>query len=101
INVPLQMMIGVRGLQPGGDPAAALPLMFGVMGIAVLLNLFIGIAYHVYFWSTRGATPGKMALGLKIIHPDGSGLTVGQALGRYLGYILSGIILYIGFMMAG
>jgi uncharacterized RDD family membrane protein YckC len=63
-----------------------------------ILGMFIGIAYWVGFWTWRGQTPGKMALGLKIIRADGSPLSLGQAFLRYLGYIVSALILYIGFL---
>jgi uncharacterized RDD family membrane protein YckC len=55
----------------------------------------------MYFVSTRGATPGKLVLGLKIIRSDGGPISAGLALGRYLCYFLDEIILFIGFIMAG
>jgi uncharacterized RDD family membrane protein YckC len=66
-----------------------------------LISFALTIAYEVYFISTRGATLGKMALGLKVIRPDNGPISVGLALGRYLSKILSALILYIGFIMAG
>ncbi len=72
-----------------------------MLGLTVLISMCLTLAYNVYFVSTRGATPGKMVLGLKIIRSDGSPVSAGRALGRYLGYILSGLILYIGFIIAG
>jgi uncharacterized RDD family membrane protein YckC len=69
------------------------------------LTLFIGLAlsisYSVYFDGTFGATPGKMALGLKIVRPDGAPIGYLRALGRYFAKILSAFLLGIGFMMAG
>ena len=59
------------------------------------------IGYNVYFVSTRGATIGKQVLGLKIIRSDGAPVSVGRAFGRYFAQIVSGIVLYIGFIMAG
>ena len=69
--------------------------------ISMLVNIALGLAYEGYFVSTKGGTIGKLALGLQIIHVDGSRLTFTQAIGRYFARILSGIILYIGYMMAG
>ena len=54
----------------------------------------IGVAV----WST---TIGKRIFGLYVMRPDGSRVGVGRALGRYLATILSGIILFIGFIMIG
>jgi uncharacterized RDD family membrane protein YckC len=74
----------------------------GLFGIAYFINLAIGIAYNVYFVSQFGATPGKMALNLKIIRAsDGAMPSAGLALGRYLAYIIDFVTLYIGFIIAG
>jgi uncharacterized RDD family membrane protein YckC len=66
-----------------------------------LFSLLFGISYYCFFWTSYGATPGKMALGLKIITPDGGPISLGRAIGRYFSLILSSITLLIGFMMAG
>ena len=58
----------------------------------------IKIAYFVGFWAWRGQTPGKMLLGIKIIRTDSSPVTLGHAFLRYLGYIVSALTLYIGFI---
>jgi uncharacterized RDD family membrane protein YckC len=42
-----------------------------------------------------------MAVGLKVVRTDGSGLGWGIAVGRFFMYIVSGIILLIGYIMAG
>ena len=63
-----------------------------------LLSLLIGVAYFVAFWVWRGQTPGKMALSIKLIRTDGSKVTLGAALLRYLGYIVSTVIFFIGFI---
>jgi hypothetical protein len=58
---------------------------------------FLALAFNVAFWSTRGATPGKKFMGLLIIDADGNYLTVERSIIRYLGYIISGIFLAMGF----
>lgn len=63
-----------------------------------LISIAVSIAYYVCFWQWRGQTPGKMALGIKIIRTDGSPVTWSTAFIRYLGYIVSTIILLIGFI---
>ncbi len=64
------------------------------------ISLIIGVAYFVYFWGDKGATPGKMALGLKVIGTDGS-MPVGypKAFVRYIGYIISSIICMLGYLL--
>src|SRR5829696_3698307 len=44
----------------------------------------------VLFWLYRQATPGKMALSLRVVDADtGNTLSVGQSIGRYFGYFVS------------
>jgi len=77
------------------------PLFSGMIGIAYLLNFAISIAYQAYFLSQHGATPGKMALNLKVIRAsDGERPSVGLAIGRYFGYWLDGLTLTIGYIIA-
>jgi len=59
----------------------------------------IGIIYIIGFWTWRGQTPGKMAMGVKIIKTDGSPIGIGRAILRYVGYLVSTIIIFIGYLM--
>lgn len=65
-----------------------------------LITLLVGIAYFVYFWGSSGATPGKMALGIKVIGTDGT-MPIGypKAFVRYIGYIISSIICMLGHIL--
>lgn len=47
------------------------------------------------------ATLGKRAVGIIVTDLDGKRIGFGKALGRFFAKIISGIILYIGFIMAG
>ncbi|MFB3053302.1 MAG: RDD family protein, partial [Dehalococcoidia bacterium] len=44
-------------------------------------------------------THGKMAVGIKITTVDGADIDFGRALLRYIGYLASTIILFIGYLM--
>ena len=70
-----------------------------------LLNLLSFVIYVLYwslFESSRlQATPGKMALGIKVADINGERVSFGRALGRNLGKIISGLTLNIGYVMAG
>ncbi|TMF21584.1 MAG: RDD family protein [Chloroflexi bacterium] len=60
-------------------------------------------AYFVDFWSQRdGQTIMNKAMGIKVVKTDGSPITVGTAVVRYIGYILNDIIfgIPIGFIWA-
>jgi uncharacterized RDD family membrane protein YckC len=66
----------------------------------VPLALLLGALYHVYFWSVKGATPGKELLDLRVETEDGrSPVPAGRAVLRVLGYLLSAASLGVGFLM--
>ena len=71
------------------------------LGVEYLIGLVIGATYEGVFVSRFGATPGKMALDLKVVRPDGGPITLGRAVGRYFAKMVSAIILGIGYIMAG
>ena len=76
-----------------------LVLFFAVgQPLANILGFFITIGYYIGFWSSGGATPGKMALGLRVVRQDGGEVDVSTAAFRYVGYIVSGIALGLGFL---
>ncbi len=65
----------------------------------LLLQLAVAAAYNTAFVGRYGATPGKMAAGLRIVTPAGGAVTYGTALCRYFAEILSSVILGIGYLM--
>jgi uncharacterized RDD family membrane protein YckC len=107
IRVPFAVIFGVgssfAGLRTGNpdDVIAALPGIMGFFGLSFFISIALGLAYEVYFLSTRGATPGKMVFGLKVIRADGGPITPALAAGRYFAVWLSYLTLLIGFIIAG
>lgn len=68
----------------------------------VLISLVFPLVACLWFWMQKGATPGKMLLGLKVLDAKtGNLLTLGQALLRYVGYILSSLIFCLGYIWVG
>jgi uncharacterized RDD family membrane protein YckC len=65
----------------------------------MLTDTAITAAYFTFFVGALAASPGKLALGLKVVRPDGSAVGYGRALGRYFAGILSWMILFIGYIM--
>ena len=51
--------------------------------------------------SARGATLGKMAMGLRVVTNDGQRLSFMNATGRYFAKFISAILLLVGFIMIG
>jgi uncharacterized RDD family membrane protein YckC len=105
IRIPLGLAgMGVGlGLSRNPDPSqvlAAMPTIMSLIGLSFLINMALTLAYDVYFLTTKGATPGKMALGLKVTRADGGPISAGLAMGRYFAKFLSSITLCIGFIIA-
>lgn len=91
---------------PNGNPTpeqalAMIGPLLGVIGASMLLNMIVGCSYETFFIARLGATPGKMALGLKVIRPGGGPITAGRAAGRYFAKMASSMMLMIGYIMAG
>jgi uncharacterized RDD family membrane protein YckC len=63
-----------------------------------ILLVVIVIGYFVICWVWRGQTPGKMIMNIRVIRPDSSDITFPVAFLRYLGYIISAVPLFLGFM---
>ena len=64
----------------------------------ITVRTIVGIAYHVGFLAWRGQTPGKILLNIKVIRTDGGLVSLGYALLRFLGYVLSFVVIGIGFL---
>ena len=62
------------------------------------LSTLIGLAYYLYFWSSygHGQTLGNRALGIRVVKTSGTELTLIDAFIRYVGLILSCIVVFIG-----
>lgn len=77
----------------------------GILGSILGLILVIFLMGWLYFSlmesSKNQATLGKMALGLKVTDMEGGRISFARATGRYFGKIISGMILYIGYILAG
>ena len=88
-----------------GDPettaaiVVAAVTMIAVTGVSLMI---VGWLYYALMeTSVNQGTLGKMAIGIKVTDLQGNRVSFGKATGRYFGKIVSGMILYIGFIMAG
>ena len=62
-----------------------------------LINWTLPSFAIVLFWFYKSATPGKMALDIKIVNAnDGGKLSVGKSIGRYFACIPAVLVLLIG-----
>ena len=97
VNMAISLAAG-NAIFPQADKNAA-AVLGPALGIFAL-QLAIQAAYSVFFVGKFQATPGKMALGIMIITPDGGPVGYGRALGRHFAEFLSSILLAIGYLMA-
>jgi len=96
VNFAIQAVMGTRITDPTN-----IGLVMSSFGLNFLINIAIAVLYESFFLVQYGATPGKMVFKLKVITPDGGGISWGRAVGRYFAKMLSGITLLIGYIMAG
>ncbi|HLA27391.1 MAG TPA: RDD family protein [Syntrophales bacterium] len=66
----------------------------------IIMGLFISAVYFTYFHGAIGQTPGKIMLKLKVIGIAGRNLNYGVAFLRWMGYIVSAMVIYLGFIWA-
>ncbi len=62
------------------------------------ISIFIGVGYILFFWTLLGYTPGKALLGLRIVRRNGQKLGFGRSIVRFVGYWISAIPLFLGFI---
>ena len=85
-----------------GDIIAMATAIGGALFAGGLISFAINILYYTFMEASKyQATIGKMALGLKVTDSSGKKLDFVKALIRQLGKIVSGVILMIGYIMAG
>ncbi|MCX8157532.1 MAG: RDD family protein [Verrucomicrobiae bacterium] len=93
--MPASMMLGFLVNRFG-------PNNFGLfLGFQLFINLMsitLQMSYNVFFWRRFAATPGKMALGLKVVRGDGSRLSLGRCFGRHFATWVSGLTCCIGYL---
>jgi uncharacterized RDD family membrane protein YckC len=80
--------------------AATRQLMGGFVGLFGLVFL-AHLLYHVIFWSWRGGTLGQLVLGIQVRREsDGRRIGLGRSVLRYVGWLISAWVLYIGLIWA-
>jgi len=104
VTLPFGATVGLHALLKGGgfrSPEDLAPLL-GLLLKLALIRLILNWLYFALLESSEWrATLGKKALGLEVTDLSGNRIDFGRASGRFFGKILSALILWIGFIMAG
>jgi uncharacterized RDD family membrane protein YckC len=83
---------------------AILSIVLGVIffPLAILSSLAIvavAIGYFPYFWVNGGQTPGMSIMKIKVVRDaDGGPITWGPAILRWIGFYVSHLVFYLGFI---
>lgn len=108
ISLPFIGGIVFSAIGIGENPENAENILKGLAGIfgsvfgLIIVIVIMGWLYFSLMESSKTqATLGKMALGLKVTDLEGNQISFARATGRYFGKIISGMILYIGYILAG
>ena len=96
-NMAVGFIAGVSGFM---RPTTSEEVFTPAFVVVNLLAFLVPVVYYTWFVGRFGATPGKMAVRLKVVVADGSRVTYWRALGRHFSEYLSAIILGIGYLMA-
>jgi uncharacterized RDD family membrane protein YckC len=93
IAIPLGMMAAQSGARTGEMPLGAT--------LAIMIIPSVGaVAYEALMLTARGQTLGKMVAKTKVVRPDGSNISAGQAWGRAVSRILMGATRILGLIDA-
>jgi uncharacterized RDD family membrane protein YckC len=93
--------LGISPSDLAEDPESLFALGMQVMAIYQAITLFLDMAYFTYFHGTTGQTPGKRLMGLRVVGDTGEPITFGTAFLRWVGYIISFVPMFMGFIWAG
>lgn len=93
--------LGISPSDLAEEPENFFALGMQVMVIYQAITLFLDMAYFTYFHGTTGQTPGKRLMGLRVVRDTGEALTLGAAFLRWVGYIISFVPFFMGFLWAG
>lgn len=102
VNFAIGMVSGL-GAASGAGGEAQLGAMLLLQAVSWGLYLVAAFLYYGLFYSKRGATPGKMVMGLRVVDSvTGANVTLWKAFFREtIGKLCSTITLLFGYIMVG
>jgi len=104
VGIPVGIVAGIVSAavtaSSNNNSQAGTAAFSGILLVVDLIGLAVEIAYFVYFWG-RGQTLAMRLFNLRVADAT-TGLPIGYGRAglRYLGYILSAVVCYIGLIWA-
>lgn len=101
--VPLAIVIGIGSVsEEFEEPSAGIvAILIGMYFLVVGVLFVLQWLYFAVMESTKGATFGKMALGIRVTDMSGNPVSFGRASGRYFAKLVSSLTFGIGYIIAG
>lgn len=93
--------LGISPENMAADPESLMALGMKVVVMFQTLSFLLNMAYFTWFHGTTGQTPGKRLMGLRVVRDTGESMTFGTAFLRWVGYIISLMPMFMGFLWAG
>lgn len=105
VCIPMILVLGIGAFSQldnsNETPLAFLMALAGAYLMIVCIAVTIEWLYFALMESKKGATLGKMVLGIRVTDMEGRQVSFGRATGRYFSKIISGLTLGIGYIIAG
>jgi len=101
VQIPLSLLIMGTIVSPLRTNRATPAAVTGASLTMSAVIFLIAVLYEASMIHYYGSTLGKMAVGVKVVRTDGSGISWGISIARYFMKIVSGMIFAIGYIMAG
>ncbi len=88
----------IRMVENPQELGLIVPSLMMVFGTSMLVGASLQALYFIFMWGYKGATLGKMAMGIKIVGAEKSDISYGTAFLRYIGTIISSIPFCLGYL---
>jgi uncharacterized RDD family membrane protein YckC len=100
LAVIIGIIAGVSSASAGNTSQSVNAASAGTTGLIYLISFVITVGYFVYFWG-RGQTLAMRLFHLRVADANtGQPIGYGRAALRYVGYVVSALVCYIGLIWA-
>jgi uncharacterized RDD family membrane protein YckC len=100
VGIPFQLLLGFGLVGVAAHHQQQPEIIASARLLLMLISTIIGLGYEIFFIRRYNATPGKLALGLKLVRADGTKLSIGRIIGRHFAKLVSALLFCIGYLIA-